>query len=124
MGKKRKGISINIIRADGTVEELVEFKLLPSPYYDIVFAGSEIIMYPGNEMEISCELDIIHSENMREVARITDRWAFSTGPMAEETRFTLTRIIKIGDEAWFDFSNDPPEPNIPASAMKAIKVRS
>ena len=124
MGKKRKGISINIIRADGTVEELVGFKLLPSPYYDIVFAGSEIIMYPGSQMEISCELDITHSEDGREVARITERWAFTTEPKTDVTRFTMTRIIKIGDEAWFDFSNDPPEPNIPASAMKAIKVRS
>jgi len=42
--------------------------------------------------------------------------------MTKETRFTLTRIIKIGDEAWIDFSNELPEPNIPASAMKAVKA--
>jgi len=124
MAKKRKGIGINITRADGTVEGLVGFKLLPAPYYDIVFAGSEIIMYPGDRMEISCELDITHSEDRREVARITERWAFTTELMTEVTRFTMTRIIKIGDEAWFDFCNELPEPNIPASAMKAIRVRS
>jgi len=122
MGKKRKGISINIIRADGTVEGLVGFELLPAPYYDMVFASSEVILYPGDWLEISCELDITHSEGEREIARITERWAFTTKPMTKETRFTLTRIIKIGDEAWIDFSNELPEPNIPASAMKAVKA--
>jgi len=79
----------------------------------------EVHAYPANVTPSGLEA---RKALAGEIARITERWAFTTKPMTKETRFTLTRIIKIGDEAWIDFSNELPEPNIPASAMKAVKA--
>ena len=122
MENDTQGIGINIVRANGETESVGSFELMSMPYYDIVFDGPPINMYPGDQMEISFNVPIVYAEDGIERSRMVDKWAYTTDEMEEKTTIGIVRIIKVGDDAWIDLSAEMPTPQIPHGAKKATKL--
>ena len=122
MSDAAQGMGINIVRANGETESVGSFELISMPYYDIVFAGTPINLGIGDQIEISFDVPIVYAVDGIERSRMVDKWAYTIGELEEALTVSIVRIIKVGDEAWIDLSDDMPEPQIPSGAKKAKKI--
>jgi hypothetical protein len=128
-GERMSGIRMDLLRADGSVENVAAFAVDGLPYIDMVFKlKHEYCLWCGDSLRIEFDVPVVSRVIVPGLIdmvthRYTENWMYSTGELTEQRKVSHFRFTKIGDDAWIELLDGMATGLYMPDSTKAEKIR-